>query len=74
MVPLLHFADVAPLANWSHLTDPCFFLPFHLGHFGRCRASSCLCALEKPWLGSAPYITLGTFSSPGFLRYGFRPP
>ena len=26
---------LAPLANWSRLTDPGFFLPFHPGHFGR---------------------------------------
>ena len=25
---------LAPLANWSRLTDPCFFLVFHPGHFG----------------------------------------
>ena len=48
----------APLANWSRLTDPCFFLPFHPGHFGRWTASSCLCASGKTlaWLG-APYHT-----------------
>ena len=26
---------LAPLVNWSRLTDPCFLLPFHPGHFGR---------------------------------------
>ena len=45
---------LAPLANWSRLTDPCFFLLFHPGHFGRWTASSCLCASGKTlaWLGA----------------------
>ena len=49
---------LAPLANWSRLTDPCFFLPFHAGHFGRWTASSCLSVSGKTpaWLGS-PYNT-----------------
>ena len=70
--PFIHIfvrrSTLASLANWSRLTNPCFFLPFHLGHFGRCKASSCLCASGKTlaWLG-APYHTwhfLFTWISP----------
>ena len=76
--PFIHIfvrrSTLAPLANWSRLTDPCFFLPYYLGHFGLVRPLRTCAHLEKPLLGLAPHITLGTFSSPGFLRYGFCHP
>ena len=32
---VVHGPRLAPLANRSRLTEPCFFLPFHPAHFGR---------------------------------------
>ena len=55
---------LAPLVNWSRLTDPSFFCHFIQAIFDVERPLHACARPEKPLLGSGPLTTLGTSSSP----------